>query len=430
MAFLFSCCRSGDRDDDARSSVDGVVFDTGTGASSATKRTQSAREGSVTTPGGSRRFGSFAGRFVLQPSNPNGGKQMMDNYDILTPDQLRMGAVKMRYELDNLYKAVAIMNQLALELDINMAVDNVRAILLELLNCERVTLFLVDLQQKELRARVANSEEHWKMIRVPFGRGVAGRVAETGTSMNIPDAYSCDLFNPGIDRKTGFRTRNILCVPISDMSGNHVAVIQALNKKASPGQRTNLQFTSLDEANLELFGVHLGNTLSKSRFHTAALAEKQRLAKLYEAFRKINAGGTTLDQLVSVLLKAVKNLVFANQALMLFVDHARDQLWSKWSVGTIMDGKDSCLLVKLNQGMIGQAGATGEAFCQQQVPAATLAPQFVSGLGLEMVKSVLVQPIRDVRTGKVLAVVVAIDRSDEVLDNGFFVEPNFTGSDQ
>ena len=44
--------------------------------------------------------------------------------------------------------------------------------------------------------------------------------------------------------------------------------------------------------------------------------------------------------------------------------------------------------------MIGQAGATGEAFCQQQVPAATLAPQFVSGLGLEMVKSVLVQPIR------------------------------------
>ena len=53
-------------------------------------------QGSVTTPGGSRRFGSFA--------NPNGGKQMMDNYDILTPEQLRMGAVKMRYELDNLYK--------------------------------------------------------------------------------------------------------------------------------------------------------------------------------------------------------------------------------------------------------------------------------------------------------------------------------------
>ncbi len=43
------------------------------------------------------------------------------------------------------------MNQLALELDINSAVDNIRDVVLELLHCERVTLFLVESQQKELR---------------------------------------------------------------------------------------------------------------------------------------------------------------------------------------------------------------------------------------------------------------------------------------
>lgn len=43
------------------------------------------------------------------------------------------------------------MNQLALELDINSAVDNIRDVVLELLNCERVTLFLVDNRLKELR---------------------------------------------------------------------------------------------------------------------------------------------------------------------------------------------------------------------------------------------------------------------------------------
>lgn len=43
-----------------------------------------------------------------------------------------------------------------------------------------------------------------------------------------------------------------------------VGVAQALNKVAGP-------FTALDEANLELFGVHLGNTLSKSRFYTAVM---------------------------------------------------------------------------------------------------------------------------------------------------------------
>lgn len=48
-------------------------------------------------------------------------------------------------------QAVGVMNQLALELDINSAVDNIRDVVLELLNCERVTLFLVDAGQKELR---------------------------------------------------------------------------------------------------------------------------------------------------------------------------------------------------------------------------------------------------------------------------------------
>ena len=49
------------------------------------------------------------------------------------------------------------MNQLALELDINSAVDNIRDVVLELLNCERVTLFLVDNQQKELRYTSAHT---------------------------------------------------------------------------------------------------------------------------------------------------------------------------------------------------------------------------------------------------------------------------------
>ena len=46
---------------------------------------------------------------------------------------------------------MAILNQLAVELDITKAVDSVRNVVLELLHCEKVTLFLVDEQSKELR---------------------------------------------------------------------------------------------------------------------------------------------------------------------------------------------------------------------------------------------------------------------------------------
>lgn len=68
-------------------------------------------------------------------------------------------------------------------------------------------------------------------------------------------------------------------------------------------------------------------------------AEKQRLAKLYEAFRRINAGGSSLDQLVTIILRAVRNLVNSDHNLLLFVDNSRDQLWTKWTLGTVMDNK-------------------------------------------------------------------------------------------
>lgn len=59
-----------------------------------------------------------------------------------------------------------------------------------------------------------------------MGEGIAGRVAQTGQSMNIPDAYACSMFNSAIDRATNFITRSVLCCPILDISGKHVAVVQ------------------------------------------------------------------------------------------------------------------------------------------------------------------------------------------------------------
>ncbi len=72
-------------------------------------------------------------------------------------------------------------------------------------------------------------------------------------------------------------------------------------------------------------------------------AEKQRLAKLYEAFRRVNAGGSSLEQLVTIILKAVRNLVNSEHNLLLFVDNSRDQLWTKWTLGTVMDNKVCCM---------------------------------------------------------------------------------------
>ncbi|KAK7582390.1 hypothetical protein V9T40_013835 [Parthenolecanium corni] len=72
----------------------------------------------------------------------------------------------------------------------------------------------------------AKSEE----IRIPFGVGVAGTVAQTKQLMNIQNAYDDPRFNSNIDNRTGYKTSSILCVPISNYEGEVIGVAQIINK--------------------------------------------------------------------------------------------------------------------------------------------------------------------------------------------------------
>ncbi len=100
--------------------------------------------------------------------------------------------------------------------------------LTRVMEAERSSLFLVDEDSDELYSVVAQEE---KEIRFPKGVGIAGFVAATGRSLLIPDAYQDPRFNPEIDRKTGFRTRSILSVPLKNPRGEVLGVAQVLNRK-------------------------------------------------------------------------------------------------------------------------------------------------------------------------------------------------------
>ena len=126
----------------------------------------------------------------------------------------------------------------------------------ELLDVERASLFLVDRVRGELWLKVAQEEGGRPVeLRIPIDRGVAGRVATTGTSLRIDDVYASPLFNPEVDRETGFRTKSILCVPVSDRRGEVFAVAQLLNK------RSGAAFDDGDEAKLAGFVRGIGPVL-------------------------------------------------------------------------------------------------------------------------------------------------------------------------
>lgn len=68
-------------------------------------------------------------------------------------------------------------------------------------------------------------------IIIPFGVGIAGTVAQTKNTVNIRNAYDDPRFNSEIDQKTGYKTRNILSMPICNYEGDVIGVAQIINKK-------------------------------------------------------------------------------------------------------------------------------------------------------------------------------------------------------
>ncbi len=100
-----------------------------------------------------------------------------------------------------------------------------------LANAERATVFLIDPQRQELWSKVALGE-NVEEIRVPLGAGIAGTVAQTGEIIMIPDAYADPRFNREVDRQTGYRTRNLLAIPLRAQNGRVLGVFQVLNKQS------------------------------------------------------------------------------------------------------------------------------------------------------------------------------------------------------
>src|SRR5262245_45709535 len=98
------------------------------------------------------------------------------------------------------------------------------------LHCERSSLFLFDEESQELYTRWVTKLEIDE-IRLPSNKGVVGLAVETRQPQFVDDPYAHPKFDPSFDRTTGFRTRNIVCMPLVSWSeGRLLGVLQLLNK--------------------------------------------------------------------------------------------------------------------------------------------------------------------------------------------------------
>ncbi len=152
------------------------------------------------------------------------------------------------------------------------------------IDADRGTLYIVDDIKKELWSKVLQGTNMVE-IRLPIGKGLAGYVAETGETIIIPDTYADPRFNPDIDKRSGYRTRNMLCMPMKNKDGKIIGVFQLLNKREGCFDKDDVEFI---------------NALSS---HATIAIENSRMAQEMVQNERLSAVG----RMASVIIHDIKN---------------------------------------------------------------------------------------------------------------------------
>jgi HD-GYP domain-containing protein (c-di-GMP phosphodiesterase class II) len=113
----------------------------------------------------------------------------------------------------------------------------------ELTGADGGSLYVVEDAEegKQLRFNVAQTGPHDRGIFLgsilpQSAHSIAGYVTVTGQPVRIDDAYGLDdtlpyRFNDSFDRASNYRTKSMLCVPMCNVNGEIVGVIQLINRK-------------------------------------------------------------------------------------------------------------------------------------------------------------------------------------------------------
>ncbi|MFM9196786.1 MAG: PP2C family protein-serine/threonine phosphatase [Planctomycetia bacterium] len=189
-----------------------------------------------------------------------------------------------RRRIADLERLLEVARRLGATVDLDLLLEAIASAATTVLDCERATVFLYDRAAGELSSRLATgiADSPISEIRFTVTRGIAGEVARTGRVVNLADAYADPRFNPEFDRRSGFRTRNLLTVPLADHDGGIVGVLQVLNKRSGG-------FDARDEQMAGFLGGQAGVAIQRQTL-LGHFAEKQRIQRDLNIARDIQQG--------------------------------------------------------------------------------------------------------------------------------------------
>jgi phosphoserine phosphatase len=171
---------------------------------------------------------------------------------------------------------LSVTRSLAAPFELTTLLKEITGAAQRVLHAERASVWLHDAPAGELAVRVADDIRD---IRIPVGKGLVGACARDRALINVPDCYADPRFDPSTDRRTGFRTRCSLTLPLIDHQDELVGVMQVINRAGGV-------FSADDEVLAQALAAQCAVALARVRM-TEAVIEGERLRQELELARVV-----------------------------------------------------------------------------------------------------------------------------------------------
>ncbi len=207
--------------------------------------------------------------------------------------------------------------------DLEELLDYVSSEVKNLLDAEGALVILTDEERRELFFRGAayddsDTQQRIKEISFPAKKSIAGKVIRTGKPVIVEDTSKDPDFYSGVDKKLGYRTKNLLEVPLRSFD-RIIGVLGARNKKHN----------NFDQTDMELLDMIAG-TVALS-IENARFAEEIKTAyRSNEALLRISTAlpeYPDLEELLDYVSSEVKRLIDSEGALVILLDQEKQELF-------------------------------------------------------------------------------------------------------
>lgn len=162
--------------------------------------------------------------------------------------ELTTRQVRSRRHVDRLKSTLDIASRLSAAEETAPLLDLIAREATRLLDCDRSSIFLWDRSRNEVEARPALGVTNGS-LRLPANEGIVGETLRTGRAIVVDNAYEDPRFNQEVDRKSGYTTRNLICVPLLDANGEVVGAFEGINRNGG------VAFTEEDVECLQQLGT-------------------------------------------------------------------------------------------------------------------------------------------------------------------------------